>query len=283
MFGVNKSLLESLQMPAIAAYINLEQWLQIVMSVREQLSHHQASRTKAPASEGSNSSDSWDDEVGFDAMLQQTHNQPPVHTSERPSSAPTSRARTTQRKPHAHAAPSAAIIDTTRHRIRADKLHHQRAHKHRTAATMQSIAHETLFNKPQRTRPSILDTKASSIPLPHRMTRNPYMTQQGKEAVDLSSGRAALDIAESFLNSTLAKDLLSDTSEAAPPPTYTTENTTPNPQPSKRTQFNREDLALTNEEKALYGTQWKASRGGWVADFGPPHTHTLSTSKHTFQ
>lgn len=281
MFGVNKSLLEPLQMPAIASYINLEQWLQIVMSVREQLTHHpHVPRTKEP-SESSNSTDSWDNEFGFDAMLQRDHAPPSIHSSERPSSAPPARARTAQRKPRAVGV--STTTDTTRHRIRADKLHHQRAHKHRAAAAMQSLAHEALFNKPQRSKSNIDTTPVSSIPLPHRVTRNPYMTQQRKDAVDLSSGRAALNIADSFLNSTLAKDLLTDAHDTAPPAAYAAENITPNPQPVKRTQLSREDLALTNEEKALYGTQWKASRGGWVADFGPPHTHTLSTSKHTFQ
>lgn len=29
------------------------------------------------------------------------------------------------------------------------------------------------------------------------------------------------------------------------------------------------------EGKAIYGSDWKSSRGGWVADFGPAHTHPL--------
>ncbi len=35
--------------------------------------------------------------------------------------------------------------------------------------------------------------------------------------------------------------------------------------------------------KTLYSSGWKSKRGGWVADFGPSHTHSLYTGPERFR
>lgn len=101
------------------------------------------------------------------------------------------------------------------------------------------------------------------------------------DAGELSRGCVAVDIADAFLNGPVGRELLGGHPLAATVPSSRSSGTrvTLNSNIARREQ-EKEDEA--ESRKMLFGSDeqrgvWRAARGGWVADFGAPHTHALFT------
>lgn len=88
--------------------------------------------------------------------------------------------------------------------------------------------------------------------------------EKSKQYLDMSSGAAALEIAEAFLNGSIARDIADQ---------------------SKNYKINVDSSDLFSSLETINrnnptrdissGVGWRAREGGWVADFGSAHTATI--------
>lgn len=179
--------------------------------------------------------------------------------------------------------------------IRHDRdRHHQRVQRTSTAAK-QVLAKKRVDDYMASIPWGLYDPLQSADRRPRRVPRD----------MDLSSGRSALEIAEAFLQGPVGRGLVdADGYRVA----YQEEDLSPwqaqaaasqllglqsrsgseKQKPKERSLTSSgekkaagfktaQEHALEREReedaKAIYSSQWKSSQGGWVADFGPAHTH----------
>ena len=102
----------------------------------------------------------------------------------------------------------------------------------------------------------------------------------GHWASDTTSGSAALEIADAFFGGPIGKELMREDPEA--------DSTHPFADvlglddeaglgQQHKTVAQREEVAKKAEDaKNMYAEGWAKTKGGWVADFGAPHTHLIS-------
>lgn len=99
---------------------------------------------------------------------------------------------------------------------------------------------------------------------------------------EMSSGSTALEIAESFFKGSVGRELMrNDPSLNGTHPFADILGPSEVEKKSlgydHRTSTEKEEIAKVKREAAnLYTEGWKQKKGGWVADFGPPHTRTIS-------
>eukprot|EP00981_Chlorochromonas_danica_P005139 scaffold1036_cov169-Ochromonas_danica.AAC.19 len=192
--------------------------------------------------------------------------------------------------------------------VQRDRQRFQRTDRHLQAAAKEVIAEKRvqdlmdtmpygLYDPPTTT--TTRTATSSSQP----QWRRPIASRSGRD-IDITEGRSALDIAEAFLHGSIARelgvspeelDLIDDHLTPAQAQDVAAQllglkraNALGQQQrATHRRSSSREDLDYKpwterekvrqreDEAKAIYGSDWKSSRGGWVADFGPAHTHPL--------
>jgi hypothetical protein len=112
---------------------------------------------------------------------------------------------------------------------------------------------------------------------------------------DSTSGSATLAIAESFLHGSVSRNLMESECDEAYDKISQNQNIMYNFNvqsnadsdlfhikdiSSKKNGPNVSNVSRKNDtNKNEFDGGWKSTKGGWVADFGPPHTHTLGNKK----
>ena len=199
----------------------------------------------------------------------------------------------------------------TRLQIMADKQHWARVKEQRREAAMESIASSRLADilrnssaedghsraPPSPTIDFVVHSSSSSAQVQaqrDREVRTGLAKRNRPRSVDVTSGASSLAIADAFLESQLGRELLEaqrmqrgrgDGEEGGEG--YENERrgrqgggwATGGP-------FGTDDedegggRGEEDSSGAYFASGWKGTQGGWVADFGPPHTHALSI--HSF-
>lgn len=154
--------------------------------------------------------------------------------------------------------------------IRADKRHWKKTHTKEDNSALSSIASFRLrqyLERPIVPSPESNEVEPKSIP----MLKSKKIPQ--KEAKILSSGSSSLDIADAFLQSTLGKDLIQY------PRSEYQENDEAENSSAKLSELQQNPKKPNDDEfyKSYYSQNWQTKKGGWVGDFGPSHTHPLSS------
>jgi hypothetical protein len=181
-------------------------------------------------------------------------------------------------------------IQSHRAEILADKNHWKRIHSKEDQTALSSIASirlqqylETPFlrNSSQEHEQRNSESHTSSLPSQRKKKIIP------KDSKILSSGSSSLEIANAFLQSHLGQDLVqnyhhSESHDQDFHPNHEGEEQQ-HPFQGKRRGAAEEREGGREEDKefykSYYSQDWQSRKGGWVGDFGPPHTHPLSIRK----
>ena len=171
-------------------------------------------------------------------------------------------------------------IQSHRAEILADKKHWKKIHSREDQTALSSIASTRLRQ--------YLDTPLlrNSSDQPHRESNTSSLPSQKtkkiipKDSKILSSGSSSLEIANAFLQSHLGQDLVQNYHYSESPDQDSDHDSTEEgrrPPPRGKTRGEGGGRAEDKEfYKAYYSQDWQSRKGGWVGDFGPPHTHPLS-------
>lgn len=174
-------------------------------------------------------------------------------------------------------------MQSHRAEILADKKHWKKIHSQEDQTALSSIASTRLQQ--------YLDTPflRNSSHQTHRESNTSSLPSQRtkkiipKDAKILSSGSSSLEIANAFLQSHLGQDLVqnyhfSESHDQDSDHDSTTGDGRRPPRGKTRHEEGEGGSRAEDKEfyKAYYSQDWQSRKGGWVGDFGPPHTHPLS-------
>mmetsp|Transcript_13983 Transcript_13983/g.20926 ORF Transcript_13983/g.20926 Transcript_13983/m.20926 type:complete len:512 (-) Transcript_13983:122-1657(-) len=179
-----------------------------------------------------------------------------------------------------------------RAQIREDRRHWRRVKENRTEAALGSIGTARVNSLIENSRhPNKLGVSSYRHTQSHGRTKN----------ADLSSGSSSIAIADAFLDGPLGQQLLGstksqlecardtgDSDEEVEDIRITQllgqgENGGASPRPASAPVTSRPTVNETSKpspELSYYSGNWRNTKGGWVADFGPPHTHALSVQAY---
>jgi hypothetical protein len=203
-------------------------------------------------------------------------------------------------------------LTQTRNQILADKRHWARVKNARGTAAMESIASSRVATILRATdgdeggdssapRPPAMHWSSSSSSHQSHSQRTRGRSHAGAKghygpsSKRLSDGSSSLAIADAFLESQLGRELMASVRQTQDDRGGTSEDGDENyspvrnfgltgtrkQQPSYSSGDGEGDEGEEEDASGVYfASGWKGTQGGWVADFGPPHTHHLSV--HNF-
>jgi hypothetical protein len=196
-------------------------------------------------------------------------------------------------------------IQSHRAEILADKYHWKKIHSKEDKTALSSIASLRLQQYLEAPFVRKLSEEHQQSHSPNESNTRPSQSQRRekiriipKDSKFLSSGSSSLEIANAFLQSHLGQDLVQNHSSARTGGESPDQDSDQDQRErgmreriqgrrrgeESETQVDGGGHGVSMEDspefyKAYYSQDWQSRKGGWVGDFGPPHTHPLSIRK----